>query len=142
VSSRRSQAGASLVEVLVSLVFFAIAMLGVAAAFPVSRAAVAMGDRTATALGLARQTLEEMRNRRFTTTVDEITSANFPDRPYGSIPNFPTFRRTVTIANGVPEAVCTPAPGTPCSKRVTVRVFFRDHQGQEQHVPLNTIFVR
>lgn len=137
----RSEAGASLVEVVVSLALFAIALLGLAAAFPLSRSAIATGSQLTVALGLARQTLEEMRNRRYTSTVDDLIAVNFPNHGYGEIPDFPTFRRTVTILDGRPEAACTPA-GTPCSKTVSVGVVFRDSTGHERAVTLKTIFIR
>jgi prepilin-type N-terminal cleavage/methylation domain-containing protein len=137
----RSESGVSLIEVLVSLVLFAVALLGIAAAYPLSRSAVSAGGQATVAVGLARQTLEEMRNRRYTSTIDDITASNFPSWGYDMIPNFPTFRRTVSITDGVPEASCTPS-GTPCSKRVSVTVVYRNSTGQEQAVTLTTIFVR
>jgi hypothetical protein len=39
-------------------------------------------------------------------------------------------------------ATCTPPPGTPCMKTVTVTVFYRDDKGQERGIPLTSIFVR
>jgi type II secretory pathway pseudopilin PulG len=141
-SLRRSEAGASLIEVMVSMLLLSVALLGIAVAFPQSRIAVQGGSQLTTATNLARQVLEDMRNRRYTTTIDEITSTNFGSVGYGGIPNFPSFRRAVNINDGAPEATCTPPPGTPCTKTVTVSIFFRDERGQEQSVDLRTIFVR
>jgi type II secretory pathway pseudopilin PulG len=140
-SLRRNEAGASLIEVMVSMLLLSVALLGLAVAFPQSRVAVQGGSQITTATNLARQALEDMRNRVYSSTVDQITSTNFGSLGYGGYPEFPTFRRTVDILDGAPESACTP-PGTPCTKTVTVSVFFRDERGQEQAVTLRTIFVR
>jgi Tfp pilus assembly protein PilV len=142
--TRPGEAGLSLVEVTVSLLLLGVALLGIGLGFPRSRTAVATGNEVGTAVSLARQTLEAMRNRLYTSATDEITAGNFPNQGYGTIVSFPTFRRTVTIQNGVPESVCVPPspPNTPCTKTVTVTVFYTDHSGQERSVALTTIFVR
>jgi prepilin-type N-terminal cleavage/methylation domain-containing protein len=142
VSLRRDQSGVSLIEVMISMLLLSVALLGIAVAFPQSRVAVQGSSQITTATNLARQTLEHMRNRRYSSTVDQITAPNFPPAGYGAIPNFAGYRRTVTIQDGTPEALCVPPPGTPCTKTVTVSVFFRDERGQEQTVALRTIFVR
>ncbi|HSE95099.1 MAG TPA: prepilin-type N-terminal cleavage/methylation domain-containing protein [Methylomirabilota bacterium] len=141
-SLRRDEAGASLIEVMVSMLLLSVALLGLAVAFPQSRVAVQGGSQITVATNLGRRVLEEMRNVRYTATVDEITNGTFGPLAYGQIPDFPTFRRTVDIVDNQPEANCIPAPPTPCTKTVTVRVFFRDERGQEQSVDLRTIFVR
>jgi type II secretory pathway pseudopilin PulG len=141
-SLRRSEAGASLIEVMVSMLLLSVALLGIAVAFPQSRIAVQGGSQLTVATNLARQTLEDMRNRRYTATIDEITGANFGAIGYGGYVDFPGFRRTVAITDGSPDASCLPPPGTPCTKTVAVSVFFRDERGQEQSVDLRTIFVR
>jgi Tfp pilus assembly protein PilV len=142
VSLRKNEAGASLIEVMVSMLLLSVALLGLAVAFPQSRIAVQGGSQLTTATNLARRALEEMRNVRYTATQDDITSTNFGAQGYGTIPDFPTFRRVVNIQNNTPEANCLPAPPTPCTKTVIVSIFFRDERGQEQSVDLRTIFVR
>jgi Tfp pilus assembly protein PilV len=143
VSLRRDEAGASLIEVMVSMLLLSVALLGLAVAFPQSRVAVQGGSQITVATNLGRRVLEEMRNVRYTATVDQITNgAPFNNLAYGQIPNFHTFRRTVNIADNQPVANCIPAPPTPCTKTVTVSIFFRDERGQEQSVDLRTIFVR
>ena len=138
----RAQSGYTLVELMVALLLLVVALMGLASAFPISRVTVQYGSAASTAVSLGRQTLEGMRNRRYSELTDEITTANFPSQGYGAIPGFGSFRRTVTIEDGVPEATCTPPPGTPCTKRVTVTVFFRDDAGLERSVAVRTIFVR
>ncbi len=138
--------GLTLIEVVVAMLLLSIALMGLAVGFPSSRGAVYMGDQLSTAVSLARQTLEQMRNSGYTTAVDNITNANFPDQdPIPGLPPGSIFRRTVQILPGVPEAVCVPpsvAPNTACSKTVIVTVFYRDNAAQEQQVALTTIFVR
>ena len=142
VSLRKNEAGASLIEVMVSMLLLSVALLGLATAFPKSRVAVQGGSQITVATNLARRALEEMRNVRYTATVDDITPTNFGAQAYGAIPDFPTFRRVVDIQNNTPEANCLPAPPMPCTKTVTVSIFYRDERGQEQSVALRTIFVR
>jgi Tfp pilus assembly protein PilV len=141
----RGETGLSLVELMVALVLLAVALFGLAVAFPPARYAVEQGSQISVAAGLARQVLEEMRNRRYNQGVDELTAANYPPEAYGAIPGHGSFRRSVTIEDNVPEATCVPPstpPNTPCTKRVTVSVFFRDATGAEQAVDVRTIFVR
>lgn len=136
------EAGLSLVEVVVALLLLAIGLVGIAVSFPASRGAVHLADRLTTAVALAQETLEGMRNRRYTADIDEITPGDFPTQD--SVPDFPGFRRSVTIVDNVPVPVteCVPPPGTPCSKTVTVSVSFREPSGNEQSVELTTILVR
>jgi prepilin-type N-terminal cleavage/methylation domain-containing protein len=138
----RSNAGVSLIEVMISLLLLSVAIAGLAVGFPVSRTAVQTSSQVSVAISLARQTLEDMRNREYTSAVDQITTANFPNQGYGTIVNFPKHRRSVDIQNGVPVAVCVPPPGTPCMKTVTVTVFYRDDKGLERGIPLTSIFIR
>lgn len=141
-----SESGLTFVEVMVAMFLLSIALVGLAVGFPQSGKAVHTGDRLSTAIYLAQQRLEQMRNRTYTSTTDQITTANFPDENYGAVNNndlnFLLFRRTVQINDGVPVAACVPPPGTPCTKTVIVRVFYRDTDGTERPVPLTTVFVR
>ncbi len=138
----RSNAGVSLIEVMVSLLLLSVAIAGLAVGFPISRTAVTTSSQISAAISLARQTLEDMRNREYSSTIDQITTANFPNQGYGGIPNFPRHRRSISIQDGVPVAICVPPPGSPCMKTVTVTVFYRDDKGLERGIPLTSIFVR
>jgi prepilin-type N-terminal cleavage/methylation domain-containing protein len=140
--THRAQSGLSLIEVLVAMMLLSVSLMGMAVAFPHSRKAVTEGQNLSAAINVARQTLEAMRNVRYTSTVDEITLGNFPNKPYGTIPNFPRLRRETQISDGQPEAACAPPPPTACTKRVTVTVFYRDDQGAERPVRLTMIYVR
>ena len=142
VGKPQEEAGLSLVEVVVAMLLLAIALVGIAVSFPPSRAAVHAAGQISMAVALAQETLEGMRNRRYTAGVDEITPRNFPAQD--PVPGFPGFRRSVTIVDNVPVAAteCVPPPGTPCSKTVTVSVSFREPSGDEHLVELATILVR
>jgi prepilin-type N-terminal cleavage/methylation domain-containing protein len=132
-SLRRHDPGVTLIELMVALVLLSVALLGIAAAFAPGRMAIQAGDQSTTAVFLARQVVEDMRNRAYDADSDEITGGNFPNLAYGSISGYPNFRRTVTIADDVPET------GT---KTVTVAVFYRDDSGAERSVTLAMIFTR
>jgi prepilin-type N-terminal cleavage/methylation domain-containing protein len=130
----RRQAGLSLVELMVALLLLGVALMGLAAAFAPGRMAIQSGDQATTATFLARQVLEDMRNRAYDQDTDDINATNFPPATgYGSIPNYPHYRRAITIVNDSPEV------GT---KTVTVAVFYRDSSGTEQPVTLTMIFTQ
>jgi hypothetical protein len=108
--------------------------MGLAAAFAPGRMAIQSGDQATTATFLARQVLEDMRNRAYDLDVDDINATNFePSTYYGSLPGYPDYRRTITITDGAPEA------GT---KTVVVTVFYRNSSGVEQPVTLSMIFTQ
>lgn len=133
-SAPRSQSGLTLVEVMVAMVLLAVALLGLAAAFAPGRMAIQSGDQSTTAVFLARQVLEDMRNRAYDTDTDELVAANFPAATaYGAITNYPGFRRTISIVDD------SPATGT---KTATVTVFFRGNDGVERSTALTMIYVR
>ena len=131
----RRDAGLSLVELMVALVLLAIALMGLAAAFAPGRMAIQAGDQATTATFLARQVLEDMRNRAYDQDSDELVNGGtFPaTTAYGGIPGYPNYRRTITIVNDAPEV------GT---KTVTVAVIYRNSSGVEQPVTLTMIFTQ
>jgi type II secretory pathway pseudopilin PulG len=135
----RYEVGVSLVELMVALMLLGIALLGLAAAFGPGRMAIQGGDQMTTATFLARQVLEDMRNRAYDLDGDELVNgATFPATTgYGSLASsgitYPSYRRTIAFANDSPEV------GT---KTVTVAVFFRNSSGVEQAVTLTMIFTK
>ena len=131
----RRQSGLSLVELMVALLLLGVALMGLAAAFAPGRMAIQAGDQATTATFLARRVLEDMRNRAYDLDTDELVNgATFPaSTGYSGIPNYPGYRRTITITNGSPVA------GT---KTVTVAVIFRNSSGTEQPVTLTMIFTQ
>jgi prepilin-type N-terminal cleavage/methylation domain-containing protein len=130
----RREAGLSLVELMVALLLLGVALMGLAAAFAPGRMAIQSGDQATVATFLARRVLEDMRNRAYDLDADDINTTYFPaSTGYGSIPNYPNFRRTITITNNAPEA------GT---KTATVAVIYRNSGGTEQSVTLSMIFTQ
>jgi prepilin-type N-terminal cleavage/methylation domain-containing protein len=131
----RRQAGVSLVELMVALLLLGVALMGLAAAFAPGRMAIQSGDQATTATFLARQVLEDMRNRAYDLDGDELVNgATFPATTgYGSISGYPAFRRTITFTNDSPEVN---------TKTVSVAVIYRNSSGVEQAVTLTMIFTR
>ena len=131
----RRQSGVSLVELMVALLLLGVALMGLAAAFAPSRMAIQQGDQATTATFLARQVLEDMRNRAYDQDSDELVNGTtFPAATgYGGITNYPNYRRTITFVNNAPE------PGT---KTATVAVTYRNSSGTEQSVTLTMIFTQ
>jgi prepilin-type N-terminal cleavage/methylation domain-containing protein len=131
----RRQSGLSLVEIMVALLLLGVALMGMAAAFAPGRMAIQQGDQATTATFLARQMLEDMRNRAYDLDSDELVNgATFPaTTSYGGITNYPNYRRTITFVDNTPEL------GT---KTATVTVIYRNDSGAEQSVSLTTIFTQ
>jgi prepilin-type N-terminal cleavage/methylation domain-containing protein len=131
----RRQAGVSLVELMVALLLLGVALMGLAAAFAPGRMAIQGGDQATTATFLARQVLEDMRNRAYDLDGDELVNGTtFPATTgYGGISGYPTYRRTITFTNDSPEVN---------TKIATVAVIYRNSSGVEQAVTLTMIFTR
>jgi len=85
--------GFTLVEVLIAVMVLAVAFL----AMYQMQAMAVRGNETANqvtiATMLAQDKMEEIRN----TNYDDVTNLNFPTENYGMVPNFPQFRREVTV---------------------------------------------
>jgi hypothetical protein len=109
--------------------------MGRAAAFTPGRMAIQSGDQATTATFLARQMIEDMRDKSYDGDGDELVNgADYPaSTAYGSITNYPNYRRTITFANDAPEV------GT---KTATVQIFYRNSSGTEQAVTLTMIFTK
>lgn len=131
----RRQAGVSLVELMVALLLLGVALMGLAAAFAPGRMAIQGGDQSTTATFLARQVLEDMRNRAYDLDSDELVNGStFPAASgYGNITGYPNFRRTITITADSPETA---------TKTVDVAVIYKNSSGVEQAVTLTMIFTR
>lgn len=127
----RNEQGLTLIEVVVAMLILAVALLGLAAAFPLARLAVHEGGQLSTAAALASDVVEQMKQRRF----DDITTGNFPNQNYNAIGGFPSYRRTVAIVD-------TTVDGVLAYKQVTVTVYYKGQGGVEQNVPVMTVITR
>ncbi len=117
--------GATLIEVLVSLLFIGIFSAGVVGL----AVTVVQGNRQARSMDiavyLAQDRLETIRN----TAYASVVSATFPDEPYGSITAgspptaYPAYRRSVSIQLDTP---------TSNMKRVVVTVEWQGGQVREE----------
>ena len=138
------EGGFTLVEVLVAIAILVVGIVAVAVATGSNSGlpAISRSNSISTAIFLAQERLEQIRNAQYTATpppagVDQITTANFPNEAYGAIAGFPGFRRTVTMQNGVPA---------PATKTITVQVFFQPVRergiGPEESVAVATIIAQ
>jgi prepilin-type N-terminal cleavage/methylation domain-containing protein len=131
----RRQSGLSLIELMVALLLLGVALMGLAAAFGPGRMAIQAGDQATTATFLARQMIEDMRDKAYDQDADELVNgADYPaSTGYGSITNYPSYRRTITFTNDSPDV------GT---KIATVVIVYKNSGGIEQSVTLSMIFTK
>jgi prepilin-type N-terminal cleavage/methylation domain-containing protein len=140
-------AGFTLIEVLIALFILTVGLLGIAGALALGSGGVAGGmsfglaaihrsQMVTTGTMLAQSKAESLKQVRYTETDDRLIPARFPDEDYGTIPDFPAFRRSVFIEPG-PEAGI---------KRITVTVGFRPPRatgiGPEEQVQLMLLVAR
>lgn len=124
----RSEAGFTLVEVLVAIAILSIAFLGLGSAMAVQgglasgatsgHAAVARSYAASTATMLAQQRMEQIKRLTYTLTTDQIgtpTPTGFEDEDFGTIAGYTNFRREVRVQNYPAENM----------KTITVTVAFR-----------------
>jgi prepilin-type N-terminal cleavage/methylation domain-containing protein len=130
----RCQRGMTLVEILVAAFVITIGLVAVATGMQLATAGVATGQQQTTASFLAEQRLEDIKS--FAVSLNSaqglanVTSTSFPaDEAYGSITNYPSYRRTTTIT--------TP---TATTKRVTVSVFWFPVGVADQNAERSVVF--
>ncbi len=110
----QGERGFTFVEVLAAIVLLTIGLVGVGAVLVLQSrgvssaasfglAAVTRGNQRSIATMLAQARLEDIKNAQYT----QITAANFPNEAYWTIPNYPNFRRTVTIQPDATLAMTT-----------------------------------
>ena len=109
---RREQSGFTLVELLVAIAILMIGLVAVMQWFPLGTAGVETGRRQSTGVFLAEQKLEQIKAWSLSTaagqgfaTVVQGGACCLPDA-FNTIPGYPEYSRTVTIANG-PTATTT-----------------------------------
>ena len=132
----RRQAGVSLVELMVALLLLGVALMGLAAAFAPGRMAIQGGDQATTATFLARQVLEDMRNRAYDLDADELVNGTtFP-----AASGLRQHHGLSELSGGrSPSPTDSPEVDT---KIVDVAVIYRNSSGVEQAVTLTMIFTR
>lgn len=148
-TSLTSQAGITLVEILVSVAILTVALVAVLNGVIVGTQGSAVGQQLPTAVFLAEQKLEQIRawslngtgSQGFTNlpSGNPISSGSAPFAPegYAAIANYPRYRRQVTIQNGP----------TTSTRVLTVDVFYRPAATQkagsqtvpERRVRLSTV---
>jgi prepilin-type N-terminal cleavage/methylation domain-containing protein len=108
----RSEAGFTLVEVLVAIAMLSVAFLGLGSAMAMQgglasgatsgHAAVARSYHASTATMLAQQRMEQVKRLTYTLTTDQIgtpTPTGFADEDFGTIAGYTNFRREVRVQN-------------------------------------------
>ena len=121
IGSVKTQAGFTLVEVLVVIAFLIVGIIAVLSAVPVGVGGVDGGRRSTTALFLSEQRMEQI--KAFALSKDpaqgwrNVVPANFPAEAYRGIAGYPDYRRVVTITDNPGGAANT--------KQIEVWVFYR-----------------
>jgi prepilin-type N-terminal cleavage/methylation domain-containing protein len=131
-----SQAGFTLVELLVACAIIGIGLVAAFAGFTTGIEGLEIGRLQSTAAFLAEQRIEQIKAMA-TVNWTNVTPTTFPNEAYGSIPNAPRYRRTVTITDN--------PGGLTGTKRVDVAVFFRPVAGAntvERQVSLSVLLAR
>ena len=103
---RREESGFTLVEILVAIAILMVGLVAVMQLFPLGTAGVESGRRQSTGVFLAEQRIEQIKawslgtvgTQGFATIVQG--GACCLNDAFGSIPGYPEYSRTVTIANG------------------------------------------
>jgi type II secretory pathway pseudopilin PulG len=135
----RSQQGFTLAEALVAVGLLAVGLVGVLAAIGHGTASVDSARRSTTALFLAEQQMEAAKafilgDKTAGQGWSNLTTAAFPPEGYKAIPNYPDYRRVVTVTN-------TPND-LPNTKQVEVQVFYRAVGGSaETSVTVSTLAI-
>jgi hypothetical protein len=111
-----------------------VGLVGVVAAWGQGATRVEGARRATTAHFLAEQRIEQAKAFAVSTAAnrgwDLLATASFPAEGYNTIPNYPDYRRTVTVTNFV----------NPTYKLVVVQVFYRPvaRTGAETAVTVST----
>jgi Tfp pilus assembly protein PilV len=110
-----SEAGATLMEVLVTMALLTIALLGMAVAFPVGRAAVLQARVSTTAVALAEQRLEQARRTAYASLATLVGTDTTTHAPYSVdtqvTPDAPSAgMTTVTVTVTAPDVRASVMP--------------------------------
>jgi prepilin-type N-terminal cleavage/methylation domain-containing protein len=134
---RRSERGVTLLEILIAMLLLGIALVGLAASFPLAMFGVTLGGYQTTATLLAQQSLEQARAKTYATisTLDTgggvCTTAG--GGTFAAVTEFPGFERCVSAQTATPTATTT---------TVTVVVKFAAGGGDPIYTRLATIITQ
>ena len=123
---QKKESGFTLIEVLIAIVLLAVGLLGVSTLVVGIMRGNTHSDMVTTATILAQDEMEDIRRAKYAGT----TSGNFPSNDYGTITDYPLFKRVVSIVTSSPAANM---------KTVTVTVYW-DSDGKS--VSLKTIMAK
>lgn len=126
-----NQRGITLVELMVALMLLAIALLGLAASFPLAMYGVTGGGLQTVATNLAMEVIEQAKRTAYgnLSTLDTGGSAV-------AVAGYPGFTRQVTVA------AYSGTPGTACNActSVTATVFFTGQNEETVQTTVATVF--
>lgn len=118
-----NERGVTLVELMVAMMLLAVALVGLAASFPLAMYGVTGGGLQTTATGLAMEIIEQAKRTDYASLSSLDTGGSAV-----AVSGFSSFTRQVTVA------AYNPGGATPCTSctSVTATVFFTGQQGQVQ----------
>lgn len=96
-----AERAATLLELTVAIFFLSLALIGLAAVFPVAMYGVSTGGYLTTAALLGQQAIEIASSKPYDALPATATSGFVP------VPGFPGFTRAITVQTGVPTATST-----------------------------------
>jgi hypothetical protein len=133
--------GLTVGEVLIALAILLVGLMALAWVIPVPTAQITGSSRKTTAVFLAQERLEQVKNAQWSTTpaLDNMGGsgsdgsaavANWPDEAYNAIQGYPFHRRTVRVRDcSVAPGCGSPAVENANLRQVTVSVYFRPMTG-------------
>ena len=126
-SNMRDKKGFTLLEVMVAVVVLAFGLLAIMHLFPIGLRASKISRDTTVASLLAQAKIEELRNTGWASLSSSTTTEG-----YGTITNYPQFKRVTTIDY-------VDVVNDPNLKKIVVEVFYKPYGG-ERSVKLVTLF--
>ncbi|MDI6891857.1 MAG: prepilin-type N-terminal cleavage/methylation domain-containing protein [Actinomycetota bacterium] len=131
----KEEKGISIIEVMIAITILALALLPMMAMFETGISSTTVAGEITIATQLANDRIEEIRNHSFldvyNTYKDEVVEN------YGTIPDFPRFRR-VTVAEYVDENL-DPVAGPTDLLRVTVTLYWHFRGSEKSHSEVTLI---
>lgn len=132
--ARLNQRGVTMIELLLAMLLLAVALVGLAASFPLAMIGVATGGYQTTATLLAQQCIDIAKSIAYDSFGYSQIPAQLPVAcPNGAVSGYAGFTRTVTIQAGIPTAQTT---------TVTVVVSFSGGGGGINDTTVSTILAQ